>query len=124
MKSRDNTDAMAALAIGAIVGIGAALIIRARQEDDTHEIVKRLRPLKKRAEAGAREAGKVVRKQVRNTGNAADDLRAASLEIIEELRSTARDVVDDTRSELQRSAKRALREARKAAKSARREVLR
>jgi gas vesicle protein len=121
MRSRDNTDVWAAVAIGAIVGIGAALLVRARQEDETHELVKRLRPMGRRAGRTA----SAVRKEVgRRTSSAGDELAEAGREIMEELRRSARQIVANTRDELERTARDSVVEARKAAQKAARRALR
>jgi gas vesicle protein len=49
MNQREDKDFLTALAIGAVVGIGAALLFRASDDLDREKIIKRLKPLKKRA---------------------------------------------------------------------------
>lgn len=120
MNKRDNTDVWAAVAIGAVVGIGATLLARAKQEDEVHAIVKKLRPVKK----GAKRAAGVVRDEVgrrsRAAGREGRELMSASREMLDELRDGAREIVSATRDELRRAAKETVKEARKAARQSRR----
>jgi hypothetical protein len=90
MKDRDTTDVWTAVAIGAVIGIGAALIVRAQQEDDTHEIIKRLRPLRRQAARTTKRAGAEVGRRARQAGEAGEDVVRAGREILDELRSGAR----------------------------------
>ncbi|MEX0907425.1 MAG: hypothetical protein WD054_03765 [Gemmatimonadota bacterium] len=124
MIHRDNSEVWTALAIGAIVGVGTALVIRARQEDDTHELLKRLKPLKRHVQRTARDAGSTIGRTARSAGAAGDEVLDSTREILEELRTGARDLIRDTREELQRAALQSVRDARKAARRAARSALR
>ncbi|MBR9988761.1 MAG: hypothetical protein KFH98_03340 [Gemmatimonadetes bacterium] len=119
MRDRDNTEVWTAVAIGAVIGIGTALLVRARQEDDTHEIIKRLRPVTRPAKAAADRAGKEIGRRARQAGEAGDDLLKSSREMMDDLRRGAQDIVQSTRKELRRAARDSVREARKAARSLR-----
>ncbi|HSJ08593.1 MAG TPA: hypothetical protein VK928_01740 [Longimicrobiales bacterium] len=120
MSKRDNTDVWTAVVIGAVVGIGATLLVRAQQEDEVHAIMKKLRPVQQ----GAQRAAKVVRKEVgrrsRAAGKEGRELVSASRDILEDLRDGAREIVDSTRDELKKAALESVREARKAARRTRR----
>jgi gas vesicle protein len=124
MKDRDTTDVWTAVAIGAVIGIGAALIVRAQQEDDTHEIIKRLRPLRRQAARTTKRAGAEVGRRARQAGEAGEDVVRAGREILDELRSGARDIISETRRELRKAAKQSVKEARNAARRAAREMSR
>lgn len=125
MTDRDNTDVWTAVAIGTVVGIGATLLMRAQQEDDTHELIKRLRPLKRGAERAAKTAGKEVRRTARAAGDTGEEVLSAGRELLEELQDGARAILRETRTELRKAARESVREAQKAArKAARRRSLR
>ncbi|HUF49446.1 MAG TPA: hypothetical protein VMN60_01350 [Longimicrobiales bacterium] len=117
MTERDNTDVWTAVAIGAVVGIGATLLLRAQQHDDTHEIIKRLRPLRRRAQQAAqyasRELGGRVMRGVRAAGDTGEDVMSVGRDLLEELQDGAREIVREARSELRKAAKQSLREARR-----------
>jgi gas vesicle protein len=116
MSDRDNVDVWTALAIGAVVGIGTALIVRARQEDDTHEIIRKLRPVRRKVERAAKNVRREVGRRAGQAGEAGEDLVSAGREILDELRQGASEIVKDTRDELRQAARDSVREARKAAR--------
>ncbi|HEX6307934.1 MAG TPA: hypothetical protein VFZ69_07090 [Longimicrobiales bacterium] len=118
MRDRDNTDVWTAVAIGAIVGVGATLLMRAQQEDDTYEILKRLRPVTRQAKRTAKVAQKEFGRRARQAGDTGEELLSAGREIMDELRSGARDIVRSTRNELRKAARDAVKDARKAARNA------
>ena len=121
MTDRDNTDVWTAVAIGAVVGIGATLLLRAQQEDDTHEIIKRLRPLKRNASKAAKYAGRHVSDGARAAGAAGEEALSVGRELLEELQEGARDILREARTELRKAARESVRDAQKAAlKAARR----
>lgn len=122
MSDRDPIDIWAAVAIGAVVGIGTALIIRARQEDDTHELLKRLRPVRRGAERAAKAVRKEVAHRAGQAGDAGEELLSAGRDVIDEMRKGARDIVRSTREELEKAARDSVRDARKAARRAARRV--
>ena len=128
MTDRDNNDVWTALAIGAVVGIGATLLMRAQQDDDTHELIKRLRPMKRQAQKTARKAAKYAGKRVvrgmRAASETGEDLLSSGRDILEELQEGARDIVHETRSELRKVARETVREAQRAALKAARNARR
>ena len=124
MNERENTDVWAAVAIGAIVGIGATLLVRARQEDDTHELIKRLRPVTRQAQKYAKSAGKELGRRARQAGDSGEDLLDNSREILDEMRKGAREIILATRDELRQAARDSVKDARKAARRAARRVRR
>jgi gas vesicle protein len=116
MIDRENTDVWTAVAIGAVVGIGAALIMRARQDDDTHALIRSLRPVQKRASKAVKTARREVGRRTSQAGKAGGNLMEAGSDILDDLRQGASEIVQDTRDELRRAARDSVREARKAAR--------
>jgi gas vesicle protein len=121
---RDHVDLWTAVAIGAVIGIGTALIVRARQEDETSDLLRRLQPVRKRAQRTAKAVRKSVGRTAHRAGDATDDLVSAGREILDELRRGAADIVSSTRDELQKAASDSLADARAAARKAARRVTR
>lgn len=119
MRDRDNSEVWTAVAIGAVIGIGTALLMRARQEDDTHAIIRKLRPVQRQVKEAAGKAGKSLGKQARRAGHQGDELLSSGREVMEELRRGARDIVRSTRKELRKAARDSMKEARKAARALR-----
>jgi gas vesicle protein len=122
MSDRDNTDIWTAVAIGAVVGIGTALIVRARQEDDTQELLKRLQPVRRRAGKAARAMRKDLHRRTKRAGETAGELVSTSRDTLEELRKGAAEIVRDTRDELQKAARDSARELRRASRKMARRV--
>jgi gas vesicle protein len=119
MKDHDHFDVWAAVAIGAVIGIGTALLVRARQEDDTYELLKRLRPVQQKAQRAAKTVRKEVGRRAGQAGDVSEDLLEAGRDVLEELREGAGEIVRSTRKELRKAARDSFREARRAAQKAR-----
>lgn len=124
LMDRDNTEVWTAVVIGAIVGIGAALLVRARQEDDTHELIRRLRPVTKQAKRAAKSAGEEFGRRARQAGDTGEDLLDHSREFLDEMRKGAREIVQSTRDELRKAARDSMNDARRAARRAARSARR
>lgn len=117
MTDRDTSEVWTAVAIGAIIGIGAALLVRARQEDDTHEIIKRLRPVTRQAKQTATSARKELGRRARQAGDSGEDLLSSSRDILEGMQKGAREIILSTRDELRQAARDSVRDARRAARN-------
>lgn len=124
MTDRDTSEVWTAVAIGAIIGIGTALLVRARQEDDTHEIIKRLRPVTQQARQAATSARKEFGRRARQAGDSGEDLLESSRDILNEMQKGAREIILSTRDELRKAARDSVRDARRAARRAARSVSR
>src|SRR5687768_8145700 len=99
MTERDNTDMWTALAIGAVVGIGATLLLRAQQHDDTHDLIKRLRPMQRGAKKVMKSAGKRVVRGMRSARGSGEELLSTGHDLLDDLQENARDILHETRSE-------------------------
>jgi hypothetical protein len=119
MTEHDNTDVWTALAIGAVVGIGATLLLRA-QQDDASDFVKSLRPMKRAGKKMMKAAGKRVIRGVHTARSSGEDWMSAGRDALDDLQANARDIVHETRSELRKVARETVREAQRAARRARR----
>lgn len=119
MSERDNTDVWTAVVIGAVVGIGTALIVRARQEDDAHDIVRQLRRLRPRAQRTATKVRGGLGRRAERAAGAGDELVDAGRELLAELRRAATKIVRSTRRDLQQAARETLEDARTTMKQAR-----
>jgi gas vesicle protein len=120
MTDRDTSEVWTAVAVGAIIGIGAALLVRARQEDDTHELIKRLRPVTRQAKQAAQSARRELGRRARQAGDSGENLLSSSREILDEMQKGAREIILSTRDELRQAARDSIRDARKAARRAQR----
>lgn len=125
MKDRDNSDLWTALTIGAVVGIGAALLARSRQsDDDLHAVLSRLKPQRKRTGRALKRARHAIDRGARQAGAAGEDLVHASREVLDDLRKGARDIVQSTTEELRNVARDSIADARRAARKAARRAFR
>jgi gas vesicle protein len=133
---RDDSDFLTALAIGAAVGIGAALLFRASDDLDREKIIRKLKPLKKKANralhratervgressravdlaskkmnrkmSDVRGAGRIIKKGGgRIAHNLSDDAAKIVAEAKREMEASARDSVKIARRAMRRAAKR------------------
>lgn len=124
MRDQESSDVWTAVAIGALVGVGATLLVRARQEDDAHEIIKRLRPVTRHAKRAAKTARREFGKHARHAGDSGEALLSNSREIMDEMRKGAREIILSTRDELRKAARDSVKDVRKAARKAARSAMR
>jgi gas vesicle protein len=113
-RETDSVDLFTAFAIGAMIGVGATLLLRPDPPTQSERIMKRFSPLAKRARKAARQArheyGRSVelsRRATRNVGN-------AGKEVLDDLRDQVEEILSSAREELTDSARKQLRTARKA----------
>lgn len=124
MRDQESSDIIAALAIGAVIGIGAALLMRGGEMSRREKLMRELKPYRKKAQRGMRTAQEVTRETV---GRGRDHLGRgvdAGADIAADLRDSGRAVVNDLRDELaalvsaagdelRRTAKRTVRQTRR-----------
>ncbi len=122
---RDDHEFLTALAIGAVVGIGAALLFRSSGDFDREKIIKRMKPLQKKAGkalhsahrrarhtvmeklSDAADAGKIVRRSGgRIASHLSDDAAKIVREAKREIEASARDSVKEAQRAMRRAAKR------------------
>lgn len=123
MNDRDRTDLWTALAVGAVVGIGAALLLRSGEETQTERLIKGLRPVQKSAKRAVRSARTSIGRGARQVGERGEDLLHDAVEALSELRSDAAKIVAQAREELQDAARSSLKEARRSARRTRRRLV-
>ncbi len=145
MRDQETTDVLTALAIGAVVGIGAALLLRGEDMTRRERLLREIRPLTKRArqsahkaqrelEKGAkrarRQAGRTAASAVEYVGDgaragtdatlgAASALRRVSNDVMNDLRDEIASLVSSAGRELRRTAKRTVRDTRRSLRSLR-----
>ncbi|MGE5863510.1 MAG: hypothetical protein ACM32J_00285, partial [Rhizobacter sp.] len=89
MNDRDKADLWTAVAIGAVVGIGAALLLRADDEPRSARLMKNLKPLQKRAGKAVRNARRTLAEQASHLGGAGEDLLHDGSRSLRDLRKDA-----------------------------------
>jgi hypothetical protein len=130
---RDDSDFLTALAIGAAVGIGAAIHFRASDDLDRDMIIKKLKPLKKKANRALHRAGervgressravdmasKKMSRKMSDARGAGRIIRKSSGKIAHNLGDDAARIVADAKREMEASARDSVKLARRAMRRA------
>ena len=112
MADLDNRDYIAAIVIGTLLGVGAAMIMRKKP---THrDLLKRdLKPYGKAMRKGAKRYGASLERGANDALEQGEELLEASREILEGFRDEVAKVVADARDELADTMQRQVKDARK-----------
>ena len=114
-RDTDSVDLFTAFAIGAMIGVGATLLLRPDPPPTrTQQVLKRLTPLARRAGKAARNARRDLGRSVEMSRAAGRDLGTAGKDVLEDFREQVEEILSSARDELTDSARRQLRSARKA----------
>lgn len=121
MADRDTVDFVTAFAVGAILGVGATLLLRSEPPTARERVVKELKPYGKRIRKGARRAWREMGSGAGSAMGAGEDLASAGRAVLSDFRDEIADIVSGARSELSRAMEHQVRDAQRALrKSARR----
>jgi gas vesicle protein len=112
----DSVDLFTAFAIGAMIGVGATLLLRPDTPTPSEQILNQLRPMGKRMRTAARRAGRQYSRTIAETRKAGREMSGAGKEALEELRDQVEDLLSSARNELSNTARRRLKTARRALK--------
>lgn len=118
MAKQDTMDFVAAFAIGAVLGVGATLLLRGGNESDAQRLIRELAPLRKKAGKRMRRARKTWSSRARAAGAASERAVESGREAVGDIRGQIADIVDTARREITHAARESVREARRAAKRA------
>lgn len=99
MPRRDTIDFLTAFAIGAVVGVGATLLLRP-DVSRTERILRDLKPYGKQLRRSARDARTGFTAGAGATAEMADTLRDASRTLLRDFRSEVADLVATARDDL------------------------
>ena len=113
MPENDSVDILTAFAIGAMIGVGATLLLRSDPETTTDRIVKGFKPIARRVRKAAGQAGKEYGKSLRLTGRATSRLGGAGKDAMEDLQSQIEDILSSAREELTDTARKQMKAARR-----------
>ena len=121
MADLDNRDYIAAIVIGTLLGVGAAMIFRKKP---THrDLLKReLRPYGKAMRKQANRAGRSLERGANDALDYGEELLEASREILDGFRDEVSKVVADARDELASTMRHQVKDARKALRRAARRI--
>ena len=112
-RETDSVDILTAFAIGAMIGVGATLLLRSTPETRTERIMKQLRPVARKARKAVHRAGSNYSKSLRMARRATGELGEGGKEVIDELQQQMEDVLASAREELGDAARKQLKLARK-----------
>jgi gas vesicle protein len=119
-RDTDSVDLLTAFAIGAMIGVGATLLLRSEPETPTQRLLKGFAPIAKKARKGVRSAGKTYGRSMRLSREATEKLGSSSKEVIEDFRDQIEDILSSARDELGAVARRQVKTAQRALRRVRR----
>jgi gas vesicle protein len=122
MNDRDKTDLWTALAVGAVVGIGAALLLRSSDQPETRRLLRTLRPVQERARRAVKNASRQLEQRAQELGSRGEDLVDQGTDALADLRRDAAEIVGQAREELEQIARKSLKQVRMTARRARRHL--
>jgi len=122
MNDRDKTDLWTALAVGAVVGIGAALLLRSTDQPEAKRLLRSLRPVQERARRVVKNASEQLERSTRGLSRRGEDLLEQGTDALSDLRRDAAKIVAQAREELEAIAQNSLKQARRTARRARRHL--
>ena len=100
MARQDTNDFLAAFGIGAVLGLGAALLLRPDKPNPRKQLRKRLKPHVRKLSRGAARTRKAARAAAREAGATTDDVIPAGRELLAEFRGEVERILDEAREEL------------------------
>lgn len=100
LDDRDNVDFLAALGIGAILGLGLALMFRPDPPTRRERLMKELKPYRKKLDRTTKQARKTVSKKAGAARTRGDEMVGAGREALDSLRGDIADMIADAREEI------------------------
>lgn len=111
MAERDTIDFVTAFAVGIVLGVGAALLLKPEPPTRTARILKELEPHRKRIRKSLTEARRGFGQGAGAAADVGAEIAAAGKELVQELRAEFSRLVADARRELARAAEEEARRA-------------
>lgn len=116
MNRDQTTEYVSAFVVGALVGVGAALLFAPRPPTRRKRIMKELKPYRKQLEKRTAKARKRMGKQASVAADWGEDMMAASRAVVGDIRGEVADIVADAREEIADAVANQLESAQKALK--------
>jgi len=113
MAELDNRDYIAAIVIGTLLGVGAAMMFR-KKPTVRSVLARDLKPYGKAMRKAGKRAGRSLERGADDALEYGEELLVASREILDGFREEVSKIVADARDELGDSMRRQVRDARKA----------
>ncbi|NIU77490.1 MAG: hypothetical protein GWN71_29230, partial [Gammaproteobacteria bacterium] len=89
----DNVDFLAALGIGALIGLGMVLLFRPDPPTRRERIMKELKPYRKKLDKRAKKTRKVINERASSARKRGDALVSSSRDALDSLREDVADIV-------------------------------
>lgn len=118
MRNNDSAEYMTAFVIGAVIGAGAALLLRPEPKTRAQRIMGQLAPVARKAGKAARHAGKQYSRSIEMGRRATEDLTDAGKDAIDQFQRRVEDILAEARDDMSDG----IRDARKAVKRKLRQV--
>jgi gas vesicle protein len=116
MPRQDTTDFMTAFAIGTVLGVGAALLLRRPKPTARQRLARDLKPHTKRLRRSYGTARGAVREGAAATGDMTGEVISVGRELLGEFRGEVARILADARDELKEVAAERVKDARKRAR--------
>lgn len=100
MAREDTNDFLAAFGIGAVLGVGAALLLRPGSPDPRRRLVKRAKPHGKRLPRGAKQTRRAAREAYRAGAELPGEAIEHGRELLHEFRAEVGRILEEARREL------------------------
>lgn len=100
MERQDTNDFLTAFAVGAVLGVGATLLLRSRPKTAKERLLRELRPVRRKMGRGAARMTRGLRRTGAATGEMAEDAIDAGRELLSEFRDEVRRIVADAVEEV------------------------
>lgn len=113
MKRDETTEYLTTFIIGALIGVGAALLFAPKPPTRRERLMKELKPYRKKLSQQSARARKEMGRRASAAAGWGDDMVAASRDLMGEVRSEVGDLVTEARNEIAESLADQLEAARK-----------
>jgi gas vesicle protein len=100
MSDDRTTEYVTAFVVGALVGIGAALLLAPDPPTRREKLMKELKPYRKKFDKKAAKVRKQVGRQVDAAGDWGEELRAAGQAVVADLREEVAELVAEARDQI------------------------
>lgn len=116
MKQEETTDYAAAFVVGALVGVGAALLFAPKPPTRKERLMKELKPYRKKLDKQSARARKEMGRQASAASDWGEELFEASRSVVSDMRDEVADMVAEARAEIADSVADQIESAQKALK--------
>jgi len=100
MARQDTTEFLSAFAVGAVLGIGATLLLKPAPQTAKDRLMRELKPYRKKMRKSAGQVTRGLQRGRAATGEVADDAIDAGRELMAEFRDEVRRIVAEAKNEL------------------------